>query len=191
VLAVAIRELMLFLPVAGLVAAALLPAERRRDALIVWGTALVASVAVLGAHAAAADRIVTATRDAAAWLSMRGGVANIVAGLRHATRFMSASEMIVLVVSACGVVGAFLQKERAYRAFLLVSIALPFTLFLMSWNGAVDELTQKPVNYWGAIVAPLVFALVPGVLGAFEGGLGRLSARLETASQPRSTDRNE
>lgn len=188
VLAVAIRELMLFLPVAGLVAAALLPAERRRDALIVWASALVASAAVLGGHAAAASRIVTATRDASAWLSMRGGVANVVAGLRHATRFMSASETIVLIISACGIAGAFLQKERAYRAFLLISIALPFTLFLMSWNGAVDELTGKPVNYWGAIIAPLILALAPGVFGVLEGGLGRLSARLETASQPRSND---
>lgn len=166
VLAVAIREIMVFIVLAGIAAALFADADRRRTDLVAWSAALAACVAVLGVHTWRASRIVTPARGLEAWLA-GGGVDNVVAAVRHGSTFVSPALAGVLVLAACGVAGAVLQRERAYRVFLLACIALPLAAFLFTWNGAIDTATGKPVNYWGAAIDPIVFALVPGAIAAF------------------------
>jgi hypothetical protein len=163
VLAVAVRELMLFVPAAGLVAAFFAPREHRRTDIALWTGALVACVAVLGVHAHFAQAIVTPSQGLDKWLGL-GSLDNVFLGIANGARYISAEEWLLVVLGLLGVVGAAMQRDREFRALALVATVAPLLFFLVAWNKAIDVATGRPINYWGSIVTPLLFALAPAAL---------------------------
>ena len=178
VLSVAVRELMLFLPVAGLVAAFFAERAERRFDLLAWSASLLASVAALGAHFAYARTIVTPRSGLEKWLG-RGSLGNVVLGIVNGTRYLSASHVVLVGLALLGIAGLLLQESLQYRVFLALAVFPALLFFLVAWNGAIDSATSKPVNYWGSIVSPLLFALAPAALGPLLAGRLRPRATSE------------
>jgi hypothetical protein len=166
VLAVAVRELMLFLPLAGIVAALFAPREQRRFDLTVWAAATVACAAALGAHALAALRIISPGPGLEQWLG-RGSVDNLVMGLVNGAKYISSSYVLLTALAFIGVGGALLQRDRQYKVFLIVAIFVPLVFFLFAYNGAIDQATGRVINYWGPVITPVIYAMVPAILLAF------------------------
>ncbi|HEY5388067.1 MAG TPA: hypothetical protein VIL79_09225 [Thermoleophilia bacterium] len=166
VLAVAVRELMLFLPLAGIVAAFFAPKPQRRFDLTVWIGALVTSAVALGAHVLAAQRIISPGPGLEQWLG-RGSIDNLTMGLVNGAKYISTSYLVLVALAFIGIGGALLARDRQYRAFLIVAIFVPLVGFLFAYNGAIDQATGKVINYWGPVITPVVYAMVPAILLAF------------------------
>ena len=164
VLAVATRELMLFLPAAGFLAAIFAEPENRRFDLGVWVAAIVGCGAALGAHALAAQRIVTPAHGLSKWLGL-GSIENVALGIANGARYISGAQWLLVALGLLGVVGAALQRRRQYQVFALVCTVTPLLFFLVAWNRAIDVATGHNINYWGAIVSPVLFALAVASLG--------------------------
>ncbi len=162
-IAVACRELMLFLPAAGLAAALFSPKRERRFDLAVWIGALVAAVSAWAMHACAAQSIITPRSGLEKW-AFRGNLETLVMGVTHGSQQLSAQGWIMVTLAVLGVIGAAVQAERQYRVFALVALGLPLVFFVFAWNGAIDITTGAKVNYWGSIVNPLLLAFVPAAL---------------------------
>jgi hypothetical protein len=73
---------------------------------------------------------------------------------------------LLALLTLLGVLGAFMQKEPQYRAFMLGCVLLPLLTFFFAWNEAIDNSTGAQVNYWGIVMGPLLFAMIPAALGA-------------------------
>jgi hypothetical protein len=172
VLAVAVREIMIFLPVAGLAAAFFAEKNRRRFDVSVWGAALAGSLAVWGLHALAARGIITPSDVLRKQAAVFGGFGNVVAAIKYAAFYITTYRPLLVVLALLGIAGAFLQRERQYRVFMVICLLLPLVTFFFAWNSAIDAPTGAQVNYWGVVMGPLLFAMIPAVLGAIP-GVGR------------------
>jgi len=179
-LASVVRELMLFLPLVGLGVAFFAPRAEKRLQIAAWGGSLVVAVAALGAHAAAAGRVVVARGDLGTWVG-RGGIDPLLSALSTGTRFFAGPEVMPLALGALGIVAAVSLLAGRERLFVVACAVLPLALFLFAWNGAIDVATGKAVNYWGAIVAPLLFAAGPSAITLAAAGV-RLNGRREAAA---------
>jgi hypothetical protein len=154
---------MVFVPVAGIAAAALAAKGRRAFDLSAWGAALVTCAAVLGTHAYLARQIVTPTQGLDKWLGL-GSLENVALGIANGARYISAEQWLLVTLGLLGVAGAATLRHRQYRVLAVIATASPLLFFLAAWNKAIDVATGKPVNYWGSIVTPLLFALAPSAL---------------------------
>jgi len=161
--AFSIRELMIFLPLAGLIAAWFAPAEERRFDLAVWAVALGSCIALWAAHVLAASRITLSVSGgvASTWLG-GGGVEYMLRGLTYNKLFMSAP-WVPFALAALGVIGALAQRTPQARAFAAFAVVAPVVGFLFVGNAAIsrDLVLGQTVNYWGAIVMPMLIALAP------------------------------
>lgn len=166
VLAVAVRELMVFLPLAGIAAAFFAPKEQRRFDLVAWIGALITSAVALGAHVLAAQRIISPGPGLEQWLG-RGSIDNLTMGLVNGAKYISTSYLVLVALAFIGIGGALLVRDRPYRVFLIVAIFLPLGGFLFAYNGAIDQATGKVINYWGPVITPVIYAMVPAILLAF------------------------
>jgi hypothetical protein len=167
VLAALLRELMVFLLVAGIAGAAFAPRAERRFRLGLWsgGTALV--VVAYAAHAAAASAAGIAGRlGVSPWLS--GGPLFAYYGLLWNNRYLGADAWFPIVLALAGLTGALLAPDRSRKALLTAACVLPLGAFLFFGNGATTG-SGIPVNYWGAIVMPLLIALSPWAFAAIPG----------------------
>ncbi len=152
------RELMLFVPVAGVVstfAAGQDDGHFRRKA---WLASLAVFAAGYAIHFAVAAGITTKSSSLSTWL--QGGPETAWAALVYATYFLGETWWIAALLPAIAVAGAALAPSRPVRTFMLATVILPFVLFLLAGNGAFDE-NHVPVNYWGTIVQPILYAIVP------------------------------
>jgi len=164
ILAVSVREIMIFLPVAGLIGSFFAEKERRRFDVLAWALALLGCVAVWGIHAYLARSIVTPSDVmGAAWVF--GGVDNVIAAVKYAAFYVTTYRPLLALLTLLGVLGAFMQKERQYRVFMLGCVLLPLLTFFFAWNEAIDNSTGAQVNYWGIVMGPLLFAMIPAALG--------------------------
>ncbi len=162
-IAVAARELMLFLPAAGILAAFFSPRSERRFDLSVWIGALAASVTSWAIHAFAAQSIITPRSGLEKW-AFRGNLETLVLGITHGSQQLTVQGWLMVALAILGVIGAVVQADRQYRVFALVALGLPLAFFVFAWNGAIDITSGDKVNYWGSIVNPLLLAFVPAAL---------------------------
>lgn len=167
-LAVAVRELMLFVPAAGVASAFLAGRDRRREALAAWGASLAVSLAALGLHVWAASAIVTPRDQGMSTWVGRGGLDAMTAAMTTGARFFAGPSFVPVVLGLLGAVAAVAAFRGRDRAFLAACSLLPLGLFLVVWNGAIDVATGRAVNYWGGIVMPLLLALAPVAAGLLD-----------------------
>lgn len=158
------RELMLYLMFAGIIAAFFAPKEHRRFDVAVWVAALVAALAYWGVHASRGRGLIAhVPRLAGAWMG-KGGLDYVAKGVVDFTAFMTPYAWVAWLLLGLGVLGAALQPDRQFRAFALAAVLLPLLGFLFVGNVMISLRTGERINYWAAIVMPLVYALAPSAL---------------------------
>jgi hypothetical protein len=182
VAAVAIRELAVFLMVAGIASAFAAPREERRFDIAVWLAALGTSAVLYGLHVSRALALIPKTpRLGGAWM-FNGGFGYLARGILDFTIFLNPHAWVIWLFAALGVAGALAQPDRRFRVFACVAMLLPLAAFLVVGNTAVDVRTGYRMNYWGAIVMPSLLALAPSALLLLP-GLRRLPPASATEEQ--------
>lgn len=162
-LAAITRELMVFLLIAGVVAAWFGPASRRRFDLAVWAAPLLAFGAIWAVHLSVARHVVTTVKAVGfAWLA-HGGIGNLMSGLVSST-WSVGSSWIPVGLAILGIVGAFVQPDKQFRVFAVAVVVMPLIGFVFVGTDAVLGATGVAYNYWGAIVMPALFVLAPASL---------------------------
>ena len=174
-LAALVRELMVFLLLAGLVAAFFGGKKDRQFAAISWGSALGVFLLAWLAHYASARRILTPIESRSFMWFKYGGWSNLYAGVTTATQGFRATWIPAALV-VLGVLGALAARQARHRAFAVLVVGMPLVGFLFAGTDAVQFGTGIRVNYWGAIVLPSLLVLAPAALGWIPGMRGGVDA---------------
>jgi hypothetical protein len=156
------RELMVFLLIAGLMAAFFAPKDRRRFDVTVWASALVGFGVIWAVELASASAIVKATVPMSRLWFAHGGLSNLVSGLVIQTWAVGGAWVSVALV-LLGIAGAAVQRDRQLRVFALAAVLMPLVGFLFVGTNA-SSAARGPYNYWGAIVLPLLYVLAPAAV---------------------------
>ena len=168
-LAFLVRELAVFVVLAGLAGAWFAPAEQRSFRMKVWAGALALAVAGFAAHWwLAAPHLVgptTAAVGAEGFAFLGGGPSFALSALVY-----GASEMFVVtytaglvpwLLAALGLIGAFLLPRPETRIMAVGTVFGILLTSLVAGNGAHDSLTGASRNYWGATSAFVMYGCVP------------------------------
>lgn len=159
VIAVLVREVVVFVPLAGLVAASVERGPRTRARVTVWAVALAVAAAALAVHYYLAAAVVD---PSSTYQQFRvGGLANAARAVVYATAFLGDGGLLVWILAVAGLVGVLLVPDTRIRAFLAVFIGGTFAAFLFVQNTGQNAVDDSALNYWGAAVTPLLFACAP------------------------------
>jgi len=180
------RELMVFLLVAGLLAAFFAPRERRRFDMAAWALPLLIALGAWVVHLMAARAIITPVASVGFAWAKHGGIGNLLSGLTSSTWFVG-STWVPITIALLGIAGAAALPDRQYRAFALAAVCMPLVGFLFVGTDAVLRGSGIAFNYWGAIVVPALFVLAPASLGWIPGMRARGAASLAPGSNTEST----
>ena len=161
VLGTLIRETMIFVPVAGLVSA-FVGRERRGFRVGAWAAGVAVWAAAYLAHYLATRPYVSP--DSGPSQFVRGGVDNVLAAVAYATDMLGSGGALAVGLVLLGVAGVLLLPDRSMRTFAAVATLAPLLAFVFIGNRAWYETTGERINYWGATVVPLLYALVPVAL---------------------------
>lgn len=164
-LAVAVRELMVYLIPVGVLAWLVYP--QRRKALLPVIALVALPVATMAYHLLAAPGALVspAAGGVSSWL--RAGPDTLSAALRFSAKYVPLGKKTMQVVPIIALLGA-MQVSRLWRKTLLVSAVLvPMAALAVFSNGVYGY-------YWGGIAQPLLLAMVPL---AFVFALPRTSGR--------------
>jgi hypothetical protein len=176
-----VRETLVFVPLAGLVSAAL-PSEQRRVRLSAWGVGVAAIAAAYFAH-------YLATKPLTQWAPgpgrFNGGVANVIGAIEYATDMLGGGGALPYLLVALGIVGIALLPDARLRLFALLGAVLLLLSFLVLGNRAWYETSGAAINYWGATVIPLVYAFIPAAFSVVPGAAVRGAVR-ERLTRPAS-----
>lgn len=185
VLACLFRELMLFLPAAGLVAAAVIGGPQRRFRMLAWGAGIVVFSAAYAAHAAAVGAAVSGLNTQG---FASGGLRFLADGFSWASEIIGGGAAVLALFAVMAAVGIWRVRDPGVRWFLAVTAALPLAVFLVLGNDARFD-NGTSTNYWATIVVPVLIALSPWAFRAVPGlGLPDEDDRalLAPAAAPRS-----
>lgn len=163
-LACVIRELVLFLPIAGVLSSWSSEGGQRRFRLGVWFGSLAVFFAAYAAHAAAVRPFLTPND----WMSkhlLTGGFRNVVAGMTYGSAAFGGMSSVLLGLGVLGLLGTVVIPRRSLRVFAFWSVVLPLSAFLLFGTDATDIWTDDAVNYWGSVVDPLLLAFTPAAFG--------------------------
>ncbi len=161
------RELVAFVLVAGLAAAFFAGARRRRFEVAAWGVGLGLVGAALVAHyVAVGGRVAVGGGGFGRYLGLSPG--NVVAAIRYGTWYLGGEGWPAFVLAGLGLLGASMAPGRRERVFAFLAVALPLLGFLVFHDAGVDEKGVQ-MNYWGILVDPLLYALVPWALALLPG----------------------
>jgi hypothetical protein len=161
-----VRELMVYVPVAGLLAALIAGGEQRRFRALAWGVALAVFAGAYALHVAAIGGAVSGVASERAFSS--GGLAFLARAFFWGVKVVGGGGATVVTLAVMAAVGIVLLRERSQRVFLALAVALPFCAFLLFGNDAVDA-SGKATNYWGIVIVPLLIALSPWGFAAVPG----------------------
>jgi hypothetical protein len=161
-----VRELMVYVPVAGLLAALVAGGEQRRFRALAWGVVLAAFVGAYALHVAAIGGAVSGIGSSQAFSS--GGFAFLASAFSWGVDIVGGGAATIVTFVALAVLGIVLLRDHSERTFLALAVALPFVAFLFFGNDAVD-IGGKATNYWGVVIVPLLIALSPWGFAAVPG----------------------
>ncbi len=168
VLSVLVRELMIFVPLAGLASAFISSPESRRFRSVAWGAGLGVFVLAYALHYLRVREALSHVTDMSVF--MTGGLNNLLLGLDYATKFLGRTAWFPTVLAMLGILGVLAASEKGARAFLGICAAAPLLLFMFAGNQAVNEEGIR-TNYWGIMVVPILYAMGPAAF-AFIPGVG-------------------
>lgn len=164
--AVLVREIMLFLPAAGLVSALFGDARQRRFRTVAWvGALAVVGASYVGHYVAARPYLHPTGRLTPAG---RGGVRFMLLAFDFGTEFLGKGGLVPLALVALGFAGAFVFPEVRQRVLVTTWLVATSVSFLFFGNNASvgPGVTQ---NYWGACILPALYALIPAAFVVLPG----------------------
>ena len=168
-----VRELMVYLPVAGLLAALVAEGEQRRFRALAWSAALAVFAGAYALHVAAINGVVSGVASEKAFSS--GGPAFLARAFFWGVKIVGGGGATIVALAVLAIAGIVLLPGRSQRVFLALAVALPFGAFLLFGNDAVDS-SGNATNYWGIVIVPLLIALSPWGFAAVP-GVGTLLKR--------------
>lgn len=162
-LAALVREIAAFVLLAGVVSSFAAPPGQRRVRIAAWSGGALAFAAAYGAHIVAARPYLVH----AEWVSkyvLAGGVEHLWAGLTYGALTFGNQPLYLAGLAVVGLAGAAALRSRPMRRFALWCLLVPLGSFLFFASDASGGAAGAVVNYWGALVAPLMLAFVPAAL---------------------------
>lgn len=182
-----LREPMAIMLAAGLAAAAG-AAAGRRTRLAVWGGASLLFALAYATHLLAVRPFVSYSWKHATF----GGLSHVVAAFEYGTMLLGYGTWLPLLLAVLGIAGAFALTDVRVRIFATATVCLFLAVFFLVSN---DGRTAGggTWNYWGAMLDPLLYALVPAALssvaGPADGGVaGARTARAVAIAPPLRSD---
>lgn len=166
-LAFALRELSAFVLLAGFASSIYSHPAERKTRMLAWGGAAALAAAAYLAHIAAVGPRVSHL-GGASWL--RGGPYNVFLAIVYGDKYLGVSPWVPLALAALGLAGVLTASRAGERVFLGVVSLLPLASFLVIGNAALD-VEGRPMNYWGVLVVPLLFALSPWASARLSGAV--------------------
>jgi hypothetical protein len=166
VLACLVRELMVYVPVAGVIAALAAGGPQRRFRVVAWGAGLGVFAAAYLAHVVAIDGAVSGVGASLALSS--GGLRFFADAFSWATNVIGGGAVVLALCAVMAAAGIWLAPDPGERWFLAVAAALPLAAFLVFGNDA-RFLTGVRINYWGTVIVPLLIVLSPWAFAAMPG----------------------
>lgn len=158
-----IRELALFLPAAGFFSAARSSSKERRIRALVWILPVAAFAVVYGMHVHAVQPYLSPGDGVSAYL--RGGPLKVLGALTYGSTLLGDRPAVVAAFCVLGLLGVAALPDPRLRTFATWAVTLPLGFFMLFGNEAVDATRFFQVNYWGAVVQPLLLALSPAAFG--------------------------
>lgn len=153
------RELMIFVPLAGLLTTLALPEPRARRDWMPWLGALVLWALLYALHVRATGMPLLGGVSGGSWL--HPGFAQWTASLAWGQGLLGGMPWMPYALAAASVTGAALAKNEEARLLLLLLTALPIAgLFFLGPSGAA--LGGSLPGYWGGAVMPIVYACSAG-----------------------------
>lgn len=164
-LAALMRELAVFVLVAGLVSALTLSGHRRRVGLAAWGSALAAFFVAYAAHILRlGGRLFGGDAAVSQWTRL--SPLRQLAIAQQGDRFLLGLAWLSVAVVALALVGALFSPLPGWRGFAIFAAVLP--VFVFSLVGPTGTLApgapQVPLGYWGILVKPLLWAMLPAAV---------------------------
>jgi hypothetical protein len=167
ILACLVRELMVYLPVAGVIAAVVAGGPQRRFRMSAWTGGLgLFAVAYVG-HVVAIGGAVSGKQPTAQVL-VSGGLRFFSEAFSWATAIIGGGAAMLALLGVMAAAGIWLTPDLRERWFLAIAAALPLAAFLVFGNDArfADGTTT---NYWGTIIVPVLIVLSPWAFAAVPG----------------------
>ena len=163
-----VRETLIFLLLAG-IASAFFDREHRRFKLAAWLSGAGVFALAYWMHFRAVGPYFSHTPQPSQFTF--GGLANLVSGLTFSPDLLGGAGLLAFALPLLGLLGAFLLPNRSMRVFALIATVGPLLTFLILANHARTALLSGPgINYWGATVVPLLYALIPVGIALLPGG---------------------
>lgn len=156
--ATVIRELMVFVLIAGLVASVVRRSPSRRSRVAAWCAASAVTAAYYSFHLSLARSAGVAGQSAQAWV--RPGLAHLLLALQWSDPCLSITGALLPLLAALGLTGALAVRDRPLRLFLAATCVVPLIAFTLFFSGGTMP-DGSSVNYWGTIVMPILIALGP------------------------------
>lgn len=154
------RELLVFLPIAGLIASIALPELRARRDWVVWLAALALWALLFALHVRATGVPLFGGVSGGSWLNP--GFDQWSASVTWGQGLLGGMPWMPWALAAAAITGAALAKDTAVRLFLLLITAAPVAgLFFLGPNGGA--LGGSLPGYWGGAVMPIAYACSAGV----------------------------
>jgi hypothetical protein len=166
VLACLVRELMVYLPVAAVIAAIAAGGPQRRFRVLAWGAGLGVFAAAYLAHVVAIDGAVSGVGASLALSS--GGLGFFADAFSWATAIIGGGAVVLVVYGIMAAAGIWFSPDPSERWFLAVAAALPLAAFLVFGNDARFENGTR-TNYWGTVIVPVLIVLSPWAFATIPG----------------------
>lgn len=178
-LAALVRELMVYLLVAGIASAAFARREERVVRVVTWGSGIAVFAALYVVHAERVKGMLSHLQQASVFF--QGGLHFLFETFSWASGYLG-GVWLPTVLAVLAVIGAAFAPSRAEKVLLLVATISPLVVFLILGNGATSD-AGAPVNYWAPIVVPVLIALSPWAVAAVPGVVLPPEGHAATASR--------
>ncbi|MEW6188863.1 MAG: hypothetical protein AB1466_01940 [Actinomycetota bacterium] len=156
-LAVLTRELMIFVPVAGLLASV---SSKNRKKIIIWILPLVCfSIFFMIHYLAVKPKLVHAPFDLSAWL--HGGFGFVKSTLGFGLNFFAKGEMLKFLLLFLALLGVLMLPRRGEKMIFMACLLLPVFIFFIVGGPWRD--------YWGIIYMPFILIYAPMFFGNLSG----------------------
>jgi hypothetical protein len=186
VLAVLTREIMALVLVAGFASALVGDATQRRFRLVAWSVGIGVFAGLYLVHMSlAAPYHVASTGALQVPRAGQGSLTFALAALDYSTESLGSGGWWPLVFSGLGLLGIAKTSDPRLKVFAAIATLGTLASFLFLGNGAWvrgEEAAIIRLNYWGAAVVPLLYAIVPTAFAVVPAAKLQMKRELRTVA---------
>ncbi len=170
-LAALAREPAVLVLIAGLASAILIRDAQRRFRVAAWGLGVAAFAGLYAAHYVNVRPLLWGPEVGAVFRV--SGLDTVISALTYGTPALGHSGPLTLVLACAGFLGIVQIRDRRTRLFVGIAVFSSLLTYLFVNNGAVIAATRAPVNYWGVVVVPVIYACIPALFAVVPTMSGR------------------